>query len=101
MKKLVIVMAVVMAMIMTVTGCNSSKNNYNEYETFRCCKKMADEGFCSGYVHCTRYGAYGSNAYEYTVSVRDYKKAKGEKVSKVSAEVVNGELVWYFISIAE
>ena len=97
-KTLAMVIAVVMALVI-FTGCNSKKDN--GYEIFGCCKSQLDKGFCSGYVHCTRYGVYGSGAYEYCVQTRDYRKAHGENVSKVNCEFINGELHWYFISIAE
>ena len=101
MRKMVIVMAVVLAMIMSIgiTGCNTKDDISND--VVKLYQKDLDKGHCAGYIEYTRYGFYGPTAYVKSIQTMNYRKSIGEKTSDVYLETVNGETVWYFISIAE
>ena len=98
MKKLVMMMAVIMMVTFTVAGCKSKKQDETSAIEVTLIHTM-DDGSAAGGLRWTRYGFYGSRAYEAAVDSREYRKSQGEVVTEVSEELIYGETYYYFRTV--
>ena len=91
---IIMVMAGIMATMLIMTACKSNKSS-NEGSTIAF-EIMVDNGACIGTLPFTRYGFYGSRAFEACKEAHDLHEMRGEIVTEITEEYVNGEQVWSF-----
>lgn len=95
MKKMVMVMVVVLAMIMSmvVTGCNKG---YDRKETCIACKYGFEDARDRGLITWDIHGYYGCNNYDRAKMDRDWYINHNKVCTEIESEYYEGRVVYKF-----
>lgn len=87
---LFMVVAVIAAMMLTVTACGTKNHENEQIET------GLNAGLEDGEIKWSRFHHYGTNDYDQAIEWREYRKAQGDVVSEITWDSGRGMRTYWF-----